>query len=53
MELKPIEITIEKFPIAIQAFMKNSKTYDSSCSELARVIYSDNGCFIKISPKAL
>lgn len=51
MELKPIEITIEKFPKAIQAFMKNSKTYDSSCSELARVIYSDNGCFIKISPK--
>lgn len=51
MELKPIEITKEKFPKAIQAFMKNSKTYDSSCSELARVIYSDNGCFIKISPK--
>lgn len=51
MELKPIKLTIEKFPKAIQTFLKNSKTFDSSCSELARVIYSDSGCFLKISPK--
>lgn len=51
MELKPIQITIEKFPKAIQFFLKNSKTYDSSCSDLAKVIYSESGCFLKISPK--
>ena len=52
MNRKLIEYDVSTLPSAFQSFLTDAKLYDSSCSEMARVLYieKDDGYFLKISP---
>ena len=51
MERKKITIDPEKYPEEIASFLKGANTYDSSCSEEARLYYIERkpGYFLKES----
>lgn len=53
MNRKLIEYDISGLPFAFQSLLTDAQIYDSSCSELARVLYieKDGGYFLKISPR--
>lgn len=52
MNRKLIEYDVSSLPSAFQPFLSDARIYDSSCSEMARVLYieKDDGYFLKISP---
>ena len=52
MKLTKIKPDIEKYPSKLQHLLINSETYDSSCSQEAKVIFvKEHNCFIKSSSK--
>ncbi len=53
MLIKPIKINLDEYPFSIRPYLQNAKVFDSSCSDSAKVIYSDkdNGYFIKSSSR--
>jgi len=52
MNRKLIEYDITGLPLEFQSFIADAKIYDSSYSEMAKVLYidKDDGYFLKISP---
>lgn len=46
-----IELNIKDFPQEIWPFLEGATVYDSSCSDHARVYYSDLGYYIKVEDK--
>jgi len=52
MTLTPVRIDPGKYPEAVQPYLCGAKTYDSSCSPNARVIFidRDRGYFLKAAP---
>lgn len=53
MEKTKIELDINAFPASIHPYMQGGVMYDSSCSDHARVYYSDLGYYIKVEDKGL
>lgn len=53
MEKTKIELDIKDFPSSIHPYMQGAVMYDSSCSDHARVYYSDLGYYIKVENKGL
>jgi len=53
MILKPINIDLAGFPAELRPLLEGASSFDSSCSEQARVIYikKDGGYFLKRSAK--
>jgi len=53
MKLTPIQPNIETYPAELQHFLSGADIYDSSCSELAQVVFidKDEGFFLKSAPK--
>jgi len=53
MKLTPIQPNNETFPAELQEYFAGADVYDSSCSELAQVIFIDKGegFFLKSAPK--
>ena len=43
MELKPVSIALDEYPVAIRTLLKKAKVFDSSCSPEARVLYIEKG----------
>ncbi len=46
-----IELNINDFPQEIRPYLEGATVYDSSCSDHARVYYSDFGFYIKVEDK--
>jgi len=53
MEKTKIELDINDFPVSVRPYMQDAVLYDSSCSDHARVYYSDLGYYIKVEEKGL
>lgn len=53
MEKTRIELDINEFPTSVRPYMQGTVMYDSSCSDHARVYYSDLGYYIKVENKGL
>ena len=52
MKKTKITIDIEKYPLELQYFFKNSEIFDSSCSREAQVIFiKEHNCYLKCAPK--
>lgn len=49
----PIKINIDEYPEAFAPYFKGAKTYDSSCSPFAKVVFidKDNGFYLKTAEK--
>jgi kanamycin kinase len=54
MELKPITVNLEDYPIMFHKYLEGANLYDSSCSPNAKVIFIDKdiGYFLKIGQVA-
>ena len=53
MQKTKIDLDIKDFPASIHPYMQGAVMYDSSCSDHARVYYSDLGYYIKVEDKGL
>ena len=53
MEKIKIDLNINDFPASVHPFMQGAAMYDSSCSDHAKVYYSDLGYYIKVENKGL
>ena len=53
MQKTKIDLEIKDFPASIHPYMQGAVMYDSSCSDHARVYYSDLGYYIKVEDKGL
>lgn len=51
MNKTKISLNLRDFPASIHSYMKGAVMYDSSCSDHARVYYSDLGYYIKVEDK--
>lgn len=51
MNRTKIELILNDFPAEIRPYMEGVAIYDSSCSDHARVYYSDLGYYIKVEEK--
>ena len=53
MEKIKIDLNINDVPASVHPFMQGAAMYDSSCSDHAKVYYSDLGYYIKVENKGL
>ena len=51
MNKKLIHININDYPKELHLYFNYNNIYDSSCSNIATVLYIDTGFYLKISPK--
>lgn len=51
MNKKLIHININDYPTQLQPYFNYNNIYDSSCSNVAQVLYIDTGFYLKIAPK--
>lgn len=51
MKKTPIVINLTEYPLELQIYLQKAKLFDSSCSNLAQVIYLDTGYYLKTAAK--